>query len=246
MRHVPRLYVDFPLKQGDSIPLTQNQHHYITTVLRLPAKSEVKAFNGKDGEWLCALLRDSKKSCMLTCTHILRPQPAHTIDVWLAFAPLKRDRMQILIEKSTELGVSHFCPVHTAFADIKAYKQEKSFAHAQEAAEQSEQMQVPTFAPFVSLADFLDTLPKDRFLYACLERDTHAPLLLTTIAPKQKAAFLVGPAGGFSSKEQDLIRAHPQTKIVSLGPFILRAETAAITALSCFTQQYFHAYRQDS
>ncbi|MEI8321064.1 MAG: 16S rRNA (uracil(1498)-N(3))-methyltransferase [Alphaproteobacteria bacterium] len=233
---IPRLYVKTPLKQGEILFLSDTQTHYLVNVLRSAPEETVKVFNGKDGEWSATLKQESKKKFFLVCQEMVKPQTKN-LDIWLAFCPLKKNPLNILIEKGTELGTTKFIPVKTDYTDFKSYSLGKIHLHAIEAAEQSEQLQVPEFAPFVSLKDLLHKWPQERVLYACLERSDESPTLLKALDTTKKSAILIGPEGGFSDAEKTLLRNHPQTKIVTLGASILRAETAAIVSLGCFVQK---------
>ncbi len=233
---IPRLYTPFPFAQGGSVDLSDAQVHYLVRVLRLNAGAVVKVFNGHDGEWSATLQALSKKKYVLVCDKILRDQSVGQ-DIWLAFAPLKKTPMEFLIEKATELGISHFLPLKTQFSDHKAYRPDKAHTHAIEAAQQSEQLQVPLLSPLVSLSQFLREHPKGRLIYVCLERQPKASCLLEALEIEKPITLLIGPEGGFSPEEQHLLTQSSLIKIVTLGSSILRAETAAIVSVGCAVQK---------
>jgi|SRR5271156_923363 len=178
----------------------------------------------------------SQKRNSFLCTELLREQPSSNC-VWLAFSPLKKTPMEFLVEKSTELGVARFIPLYIHYSDHKSYRGEKSQAHAIEAAQQSEQLHVPLFMPPLSLGQFLQDHPQDHPIYACLERTDQAPTLLDVLDVTKPKTILIGPEGGFSPAECLLLKKHPSIKVVTLGPSILRAETAAIVSLGCVLQK---------
>jgi 16S rRNA (uracil1498-N3)-methyltransferase len=151
------------------------------------------------------------------------------------FAPLKKDPLAFLVEKATELGVSALYPVVTEYAETKAFSVSKAETYAIEAAEQCERLTVPPIHPLQPLADVLKAWPEGRVLYVCVERK-EAPVLLKALDPSKEAAFLVGPEGGFSEKDLEVLKEYDFVRFVSLGPLILRAETAGVVALAVYGQ----------
>ena len=222
-----RLFVTAQLAAGVEIAATAGQAHYLGTVMRRTVGETVGLFNGRDGEWAARLvtLRRGEASFVVDC--ILRPQAAEP-DVWLIFALLKRDATDLVIQKATELGVAALWPVLTARTNAQRVNLARFHAIAIEAAEQSERLAVPVIHEPRPLSALLQAWPAGRRLFAAAERASAPPIVPTT-AP---AALLVGPEGGFTPAELDAVRGHPLVTLVSLGPRILRAETAAIAGLA--------------
>ncbi len=231
-----RLFVGDDLRAGVSIDLNRDQSHKVGHVLRLKAGDGISLFNGRDGEWASTLERISKKSCTVSVDALRRSQTP-TPDLWLAFAPIKRARLDFVAEKATELGVSEIHPVVTRRTNVQRIKGERLAANAREAAEQCERLDIPVVREAVSLDDLLLAWPVDRHLMWCDESGGGAPAVdvlggldaATCAAPW---AVLIGPEGGFDADEQAAIAALPNAHAVSLGPRILRADTAAAAALS--------------
>ncbi len=220
-----RLYVNVPLRPGESVEATPGQAHYLRDVMRRPAGAEVRLFNGRDGEWSARIGAIARDRATLAVEARTRPQAAEP-DVWLFFAPLRREMTELVVQKATELGASRIGAVLTARTEHPRVNLDRWHAIAVEAAEQCERLTVPSFAEPVRLADLLAGWPADRVLLACLEW-SDAPLLAPVPPP---AALLVGPKGGFAPEERVLVgrAARP----VSLGTRVLRAETAAIAGLA--------------
>ena len=228
-----RLYVPDDLRIGGSVVPAEDQAHYLRHVLRLEAGASVALFNGRDGEVRAGIAEIGKKACRLTVEALLRPQQPAS-DVWLCFAPIKQGRIELIVEKATELGVGRLLPVITRRVQMQKVNAERLFAHAREAAEQCERLDVPAVAAAVTLETLLRDWPADRHLLVCAERSDARPLLVAAQAlpPEAPVALLVGPEGGFAPDELQRLSAHPRALPVSLGPTILRAETAAIAAVA--------------
>lgn len=225
-----RLHVTDALSAGGSIMLADDQAHYLRHVLRLEAGQAVALFNGRDGEWRAVIAEAGKKGVRLDVETELRPQqPAD--DIWLCFAPIKQGRIEMIVEKATELGVGRLLPVITRRTQMQKVNTERLAAHAREAAEQCERLDVPEVTPAVTLEKLLRDWPQDRKLFLCAERND-APSLLAAAKGEGACALLIGPEGGFAPEELTQIMALPQAVTVSLGQRILRAETAAIAALA--------------
>lgn len=226
-----RLYVTDALSADGSVMLADDQAHYLRHVLRLDAGQAVALFNGRDGEWRGVIAEAGKKGVRLDLEAQLRPQPESAADVWLCFAPIRQGRIEMIIEKATELGASRLLPVITRRTQMQKVNTERLAAHAREAAEQCERLDVPDVAAPVTLEKLLQDWPQNRRLFLCAER-SDAPSLLAAAKDEGPCALLIGPEGGFAPEELDRIAALPQVVTVSLGPRILRAETAAIAALA--------------
>lgn len=225
-----RLHVTDALSAGGSIMLADDQSHYLRHVLRLEVGQAVALFNGRDGEWRAIIAEAGKKGVRLDVETELRPQQPAS-DVWLCFAPIKQGRIEMIVEKATELGVGRLLPVITRRTQMQKVNTERLTAHAREAAEQCERLDVPEVATVVTLEKLLQNWPQDRKLFLCAERsDTQS--LLSAAQGRGPCALLVGPEGGFAPEELDRLATLSQVVTVSLGPRILRAETAAIAALA--------------
>lgn len=229
-----RLFVSSPLAAQTLVPLRPEQVHYLRNVLRLSAGVEVALFNGKDGEWRGRIENLAKETGDVRAEACLRPQrPAP--DLWLLFAPIKRQGIDLIAEKASELGVCDILPVMTRHTDVARVNIERFTANAIEAAEQSERMCVPLVHEPTKLADVLAKWPQDRPLIVCAEAGPAKPALEALSPLKgQKAAILIGPEGGFSRAELDQLTALPFVVPIRLGPRVLRAETAVMAALSCW------------
>lgn len=230
-----RLFVKHALGAGARIALDRDQSHYLHHVMRRGAGDSVRVFNGKDGEWSARLL-GAGRSAELAIEACLRPQSG-AADITLAFAPIKKSPMEFLVEKATELGVARLQPVITERTQVARINVERLRAHATEAAEQSWRLSVPQIAEPVRLDTFLDGWAEKPLLY-CDERRAGAQSwralesLQTTRGDSRPWAILIGPEGGFSPHEQARLDASKNALAVSLGPRIVRAETAAVMALT--------------
>jgi 16S rRNA (uracil1498-N3)-methyltransferase len=221
-----RLFVDAPLAEGAEIAASPGQAHYLGTVMRRSAGELLRVFNGLDGEWLARIAALRRDQASLVVQHRLRPQSPEP-DLWLAFALLKRDATDLLAQKATELGTAALIPVVTERTNAARVNVARLEAIAIEAAEQSERLTVPTVRPPCRLADLLASWPAGRMLHAAIARGS-VPMLAPAAGP---AGLLVGPEGGFTDRELDALARHTSVAPASLGPRILRAETAAIAGL---------------
>ncbi|HTW52044.1 MAG TPA: 16S rRNA (uracil(1498)-N(3))-methyltransferase [Stellaceae bacterium] len=235
MKIATRLYLPAALAEGGVAALDAAQTHRLRHVLRLAAGAAVAGFNARDGEFLCRVAELGRGGGMLAVERRLR-EPASEADLWLLFAPIKRLRLDWLIEKGTELGVAAFVPVMTARTQPERLNQERLTAHAVAAAEQSERLSVPEMRQPAPLAATLAAWPHERRLVVCDETGGGAPIAaaLAGLPPGAPAALLIGPEGGFAETELDALRKLPFVTTVGLGPRVLRAETAALAALAAF------------
>ena len=226
-----RLCVDHPLAQGQTVPLTRDQGHYLSGVMRLAAGAEVLLFNGRDGEWLARATELGKRGGTLEVLEQSAPQ-RDPPDLWLVFAPIKKARTDFIVEKAAELGSARICPVQTEFTNSERIRQDRLQAHALEAAEQCGGTFVPEVTGLVRLTQMLDAWPEGRRLLFCDEALVGTPPRDLSGLGGGPWAILIGPEGGFSEPERARLRDLPFAHPVSLGPRILRADTAAVAALT--------------
>jgi 16S rRNA (uracil1498-N3)-methyltransferase len=231
-----RLYADHPLAAGDTVPLTRDQAHYLFSVMRLQPGDGVLLFNGRDGEWLARVETGDKRGGALTVDEQTRPLQVPP-DLWLVFAPIKKARTDFIVEKAAEMGAARILPVQTDFTNSERIRRDRLQAHAIEAAEQCGGTFVPQVDELQRLDRLLDHWPDGRRLMFCDEAAAGRSSALTgdVALPGPDAgpwAILIGPEGGFSEPERARLRALPFARVVSLGPRILRADTAAVAALA--------------
>jgi 16S rRNA (uracil1498-N3)-methyltransferase len=223
----PRLFVSVALNEGAGINASAEQAHYLGPVLRRASGDIVRLFNGSDGEWSARLTfaRPDKKSrgAVLTVEERLRPQQIEA-GHWLVFALLKRDATDLVVRQAVELGASRLLPVVTERTNAGRVNHERLRAIATEAAEQSERLTVPSIDNPARLDAVLAAWPVERRLFAALERTSHDAMRGLA---EEKRALLIGPEGGFSPHEATSLYRFPFVTPISLGPFVLRAETAA-------------------
>lgn len=229
-----RLYVDHPLGQGQTIPLEREQAHYLFGVMRLSVGQYVLLFDGQNGEYLAEVTEAGKRGGLLTCLEQTRPLQLPP-DLWLMFAPIKKARTDFIVEKATEMGAARIMPVQTDFTNSERIRQDRLQAHALEAAEQCGGTFVPEVCDLQKLDRLLADWPEDRQLMFCDEARVGEALGLTG-ATRGPWAILIGPEGGFSEAERTRLGALPQARVVSLGPRILRADTAAVAAMTLWQE----------
>lgn len=241
-----RLYVDHPLGAGQSVPLDRDQAHYLFGVMRQGVGAPVALFNGRDGEWRAEVAEAGKRGGVLTCVEQTRPLQMPP-DLWLLFAPIKKARTDFIVEKAAEMGARRILPVQTDFTNAERIRQDRLQAHAIEAAEQCGGTFVPEVAGLQKLDRVLADWPEGRQLMFCDEAlaggsSRLSALIAGTGEEGREArradpwAILIGPEGGFSEAERARLRALPFAHAVSLGPRILRADTAAVAALTVWQQ----------
>lgn len=224
-----RLCVEHPLAPGQPVPLDADQALYLFSVMRLGVGDAVLLFNGRDGEWLAEVADAAKRRGILICRSQTRPQQAPP-DLWLLFAPVKKAETVFIVEKAVELGVARLCPVQTARTNADRLNRDRMQANAREAAEQCGATLVPPVDDLAPLDRVLAGWPADRRILWCNETLAGAATVLAD-QPPGPWAVLIGPEGGFAPAEAARLAAHPQVVQASLGPRILRAETAAVAAL---------------
>lgn len=231
-KSAPRLFVEQPLGAGLTVPVEGNAAHYLVQVMRVRPGDVVLLFNGRDGEWLACADDVRKRDLVLRCERQTRPLEA-VPDFWLCVAPIRKGRIDLVAEKACELGVARLQPVLTRRAVVDKLNLDRLRAHLIEAAEQCGRTALPDLAPMVALDALLRDWPTERTLFFA-DEEGGDPLDAAVAARPGPAALLIGPEGGFDDAERTAIRAHPSARAISLGPRILRAETAAIAATAAW------------
>lgn len=227
-RSLPRLFVSSPLSEAAAVELDAGQANYLGNVLRLGVGGEVLLFDGRSGEWLARIAGVAKKRMVLAVerqTHV----PEQIPDLWLAFAPVKRAPLEWLIEKATELGVARMMPVVTRRTVVDRIKPERLQSIVIEAAEQCGRTVLPQLSDPIPLDQLLGRINESRTLYFADESGGEPLASAVTPGP---AVILIGPEGGFTDEERAQVRSAPGARAISLGPRILRAETAALAAVT--------------
>lgn len=233
-----RLYVEDDLAADCIVHPDKDRQHYLVNVMRLGDGEAVSLFNGRDGEWLARVQREGKRGCALTAQRMTRQQHAGP-DLWLLFAPVKKARLDFIAQKASEMGCSRIWPVRTARCQVSRVNDDRMTANAIEAAEQTERLDVAEIMPFAPLEEALHACSSDRTIIFCDEAgagdgSANAIDRLKDAGPIARAAVVIGPEGGFSDAERRYIDGLQNSLKLSLGPRILRADTAAIVALTCF------------
>lgn len=255
-----RLFLDQPLTEGEEASLSRDHAHYLYSVMRLGQGAKVLVFDGQSGEYEAEIREVSKRGGLLRLGVRTKPLQMPP-DLWLLFAPIKKARTDFIVEKAAEMGAARICPVQTDFTNAERIRRDRLQAHVVEAAEQCGGTFVPKVDALARLSQVLDTWPDERRLMFCDEAlaDAHQPLLSAQLPPpnhplfsgdsvkegttgqiseagstakRQPWAILIGPEGGFSPAERTRLRALPQAVRVGLGPRVLRADTAAVAALT--------------
>lgn len=232
---LPRLFVEPALSAGATIELGRDQSLYLASVLRRGVGDEVVLFNGRDGAWLATIANAAKKHVTLTAAGQIAPQPPRST-LWYGFAPLKSARLDYVVQKATEMGVGIVQPVLTQHTQVSRVPHDRLVANAIEAAEQCEVLNVPEVWPEIALERLVADWPAthgDRLLFLADETTPSAsPIAEIAATVGRPVGLLLGPEGGFSDAERDLLRRQDFVVPISLGPRILRADTAAVAALA--------------
>jgi 16S rRNA (uracil1498-N3)-methyltransferase len=229
----PRLFVDAPLSEGERLPLERNQSNYLGNVLRLSAGETILVFNGRDGEWRAAI-EGRKRPDQLSILSRTRTQD-RLPDIAYVFAPLKHARLDYMVQKAVEMGASMLQPVLTRHTQVSRVNGERMRANVIEAAEQCGILSVAAVAEPIPLERYLDKRESKRLLVFCDEAaDIHDPIeaLRQELDAADGIDILIGPEGGFAEEERALLLRQPRTLRLSLGPRILRADTAGVAALA--------------
>lgn len=226
-----RLYVEHPLGPGQSVALTQDQSHYLFNVMRLTRGDSLCVFNGRDGEWRADVEQVSKRNGLLIAD-VQTAAQQEPPDLWLIFAPIKKARTDFIVEKAAEMGAARIMPVQTDYTNADRIRRDRLQAHAVEAAEQCGGTFVPPVDDLQKLGRLLDEWPEDRHLVFCDESLVGARASLMSAPKAGSWAILIGPEGGFSPAERIRLKERPFVTQISLGPRILRADTAAVAAMT--------------
>ena len=232
-----RLFVDTDLDTGMTVTLDKEQAHYLGHVMRRSVGDHIELFNGRTDSMRAELVELGRKSARLDIKNICAPFQ-QSPDIWFLFAPVKRTRLDFMAQKATELGVRKIQPVNTEYCQVSRVNLDRLHANAVEAAEQTGRLDIPEIGPFIPLDQLLADWPSDRHLLFCdenLSGDASGNMVKQLMAePVEKAGLLIGPEGGFSDHERNQIRQMPLVRSLSLGPRILRSDTAALAALSLY------------
>ena len=228
----PRLFVDARLESGVTVPLARDQSNYLGNVLRLSAGNDILVFNGRDGEWLASIVGRKRPDGLEVKDQTRRQE--RLPDLAYVFAPLKHARLDYMVQKAVEMGVCSLQPVHTRFTQVSRVNSERMRANVIEAAEQCGILGIADVAEPVPFSRFLDRRNSERLLVFCDEAaDLANPL---SALAREKASHgidvLIGPEGGFADEERAVLLHQPNTLRLSLGPRILRADTAGVAALA--------------
>lgn len=227
-----RLFVEADLASGMAFPADKDQANYLLNVLRLKAGANVAVFNGRDGEWLAQVEIAGKRSCALCVVRQIREQTGPG-DIWYLFAPLKQARLDYMVQKAVEMGVSALVPVFTQHTQANRLNDQRMQSNAIEAVEQCGGLNLPEIREAQKLEAVLERWPAGRQLVFCDETAAgDDPLHRLKELAGKPMAVLIGPEGGFSSAERERLNRLPFVTPIGLGPRILRADTAAVAALA--------------
>ena len=231
-----RLFIEKKISQNLMIYIKEKQHHFLKNVLRVKLNDEINVFDGITGEWRSKVISISKDKTALKIEKKIREfemQP----DIWLIFAPIKLFRLNIIIQKAVELGVSKFVPCKTEFSNFDKLNYTNLELNAIEAAQQCERIDIPKIEKIINLDAIIKELPNDRAIVFCDESDNKLPSIYDEVRLNlnnySKWSVIIGPEGGFSNEERDLIKKQKNVLRVTLGSRILRSDTAAISSLFC-------------
>ena len=231
-----RIFVNRSLSSNLMIYIKDKQHHFLKNVLRVNINDQVNIFNGISGEWKTTIISINKNNTLLRVEeNIIKMKKSN--DIWLIFSPIKQHRMSLAIQKATELGVSKIIPCITEYTNIRTINIKNLYDNAIEAAEQSERLDLPKIEKPIQLQSLLNSWPEDRCLVYCDEKFNKEKSIVESLLShkdnNKKWAILVGPEGGFSDSEKELITKSKNVLVVSLGNRLLRSDTAITVALFC-------------
>ena len=231
-----RLFIEKQISQNLMIYIKEKQHHFLKNVLRIKLNDVINVFDGITGEWRSQVISISKDKTALKIEKKIREFETQP-DIWLIFAPIKLFRLNIIIQKAVELGVSKFVPCKTEFSNFDKLNYTNLELNAIEAAQQCERIDIPKIEKIINLDAMIKELPNDRAIVFCDESDTNLPSIYDEVRLNlnnySKWSVIIGPEGGFSNEERDLIKKQKNVLRVTLGSRILRSDTAAISSLFC-------------
>ena len=231
-----RLFTEKQISQNLMIYIKEKQHHFLKNVLRVKLNDVINVFDGITGEWRSKVISISKDKTALKIEKKIRELETQP-DIWLIFAPIKLFRLNIIIQKAVELGVSKFVPCKTEFSNFDKLNYKNLELNAIEAAQQCERLDIPKIEKIINLDTIIKQLPDDRAIIFCDESDTNLPSIYDELRSNlnnySKWSVIIGPEGGFSNEERELIKKQKNVLRVTLGSRILRSDTAAIASLFC-------------
>ena len=231
-----RLFTEKQISQNLMIYIKEKQHHFLKNVLRVKLNDVINVFDGITGEWRSQVISISKDKTALKIEKKIREFETQP-DIWLIFAPIKLFRLNIIIQKAVELGVSKFVPCKTEFSNFDKLNYTNLELNAIEAAQQCERIDIPKIEKIINLDAIIKELPNDRAIVFCDESDTNLPSIYEKVRLNlnnySKWSVIIGPEGGFSNEERELIKKQKNVLRVTLGSRILRSDTAAISSLFC-------------
>ena len=231
-----RLFTEKQISQNLMIYIKEKQHHFLKNVLRVKLNDVINVFDGITGEWRSKVISISKDKTALKIEKKIRELETQP-DIWLIFAPIKLFRLNIIIQKAVELGVSKFVPCKTEFSNFDKLNYTNLELNAIEAAQQCERIDIPKIEKIINLDAIIKELPNDRAIVFCDESDTNLPSIYDEVRLNlnnySKWSVIIGPEGGFSNEERELINKQKNVLRVTLGSRILRSDTAAISSLFC-------------
>ncbi|MBH69555.1 MAG: 16S rRNA (uracil(1498)-N(3))-methyltransferase [Rhodospirillaceae bacterium] len=229
-----RLYITDPLSIDARLTISGNQSHYLRNVLRLQNGEQIALYNGRDGEWLSEIKLINKKNIEVKIQENIRSQEI-SADIWLAFAPIKKARIDYLAQKATELGATVMWPVFTRYTMVSRLNLDRLRANAVEASEQSGRLCVPEIRSPAKFEKFLKDWPSQRTLFCLDETGGGIPIIdAFKSCKKESSGLFIGPEGGFTNEELDQVEKLGNVFRISLGKRILRSDTAALAALACW------------
>ena len=231
-----RLFTEKQISQNLIVYIKDKQHHFLKNVLRIKLNDKINLFDGITGEWEASVISISKEKSALKILKKVR-EFEHQLDIWLIFAPIKIFRLNITIQKAVELGVSRFIPCKTEFSNFDKLNYKNLELNAIEAAQQCERLDIPKIDKILNFKSLLETFPDDRAIVFCDESDSVLSSIYDEVKEKKdrysKWAVIIGPEGGFSSEEREMLLKQKNILRVTLGNRILRSDTAAISSLFC-------------
>ncbi len=234
-----RIFVKKLISSNLIIYVKNKQHHFLKNVMRIKVNDKINVFDGTSGEWVSKVISINRDNTALLVTENIKKMKSSS-DLWVIFAPIKQNRMRIAIQKATEIGVSKIIPCFTEYTNFNKINLNNLYQNTIEASEQSERLDIPSIEKVVDLKSLLQNWPNDRKLIYCDEKNTDNKSIIEAIIPLKKTtnkwSVLVGPEGGFSATEQNMILKNNNVVPVSLGKTILRSDTAITVALFCINQ----------